>query len=215
MSGKRISIDQVRRMMSAFADAIPDDLNSELAQEWANELDIIMPDILRCRPYDVLTALDTIRLTTNHAQSVAKIATYPADGVPFDLAIEPFPGIDLVGRFGCDNQQEWKFNGREILEPQTKKFMLVSIGYQPNWEAVKTALLKYGAIPEGQWCDAFKKAFPQPDGKGLVGVADASWVSPRGSALFPYIHADGVPHFDWAGLDFGAGWRFLVLAQAV
>ncbi len=139
---------------------------------------------------------------------------YPVLGVSFDLAIaEHFTNLEMVRRFG-HNPKGWQFNGTKIVVPQTRKFKLVSIGAQPNFEAVKAVLAQHGTIPEGQWCDAFKKAFPQPDGKGSVGVADAVWVYPSGDAGFPYVGADGVPGFVWTVGGFDADWRWLVEMQA-
>ena len=141
-------------------------------------------------------------------------SSYPAVGVEFDLTIaEPFTGIEMVRRFGYD-PTGWKFNGEEIAMPQTKRFKLVSIGAQPNFEAVKADLAKHGAIPDGQWLDAFKKAFPQPDGKGPIGVAKASWVSPSGGAHFPCVSTGGDLYFVWTDSGFHARLRWLVEVQA-
>lgn len=139
---------------------------------------------------------------------------YPADGVEFNLTItEPFTGLEMVRRFGYD-PTGWKFNGTEIAVPQTKRFKLVSVGAQPNFEAVKAACLKHGTIPEGHWCDAFKESYSQPDGNGPIGVANASWVLPFSRARFPYVGTGGGTCFDWTVFGFSAGWRWLVEVQA-
>ena len=194
--------------MSEFAAHIPDDMDFDLAQEWGDNLHKVMPVILRnFKPWDVLAAFEA-------SKPLLAIPPYPAVGDEFDLTIaKPLTGLDIVTRFGYD-QKGWKFNGKEVKGPQTKKFKLVSIGAQPNFEAVKAALVKHGMIPEGQWCAAFKKAFPQPDGNGSIGVADASWVDPHGSAYFPYVYTDGDLYFRWIDYDFFAFWRWLVEVQA-
>ena len=146
-------------------------------------------------------------------QSPAALS-YPALGVEFDLTIaEPFTGIEMVRRFGYD-PTGWKFNGEEIAMPQTKQFKLVSVGAQPNFKKVEAANAKEGVIPDGQWCDAFKKAFPQPDGNGPIGVAKASWVRPGGYASFPYVRTGGGLSFLWIDDVFYADWRWLVEVQA-
>ena len=147
-------------------------------------------------------------------EPVAAIPCYPALGVEFDLTIaEPFTGIEMVRRFGYD-PTGWKFNGEEIAMPQTKQFKLVSVGAQPNFKKVEAANAKEGVIPDGQWCDAFKKAFPQPDGNGPIGVAKASWVRPGGYASFPYVRTGCCLSFLWLDDAFDADWRWLVEVQA-
>ncbi len=75
---------------------------------------------------------------------------YPADGVEFDLTItESFTGLEMVRRFGYD-PTGWKYTGNEIVAPQTKRFKLVPICAQPNFQAVEAVCLKHGVIPDGQ-----------------------------------------------------------------
>jgi len=136
---------------------------------------------------------------------------YPALNEVFELAIiQPFTGLEMVRNDGYTNWQEWRFTGREIFVPQKKKFKLVTIGYQLNFDAVTKELAKHGAIPQGQWRTAFKKAFPSPDGKGPIGIADASWVGPHGFVRFPCVDSGGHPYFHWTAFDFDDGWRWLV-----
>ena len=198
--------------MSEFANHIPDDMDSVLAQEWCDDLHKVLPVIFRnYKPGEALAALDIVPKVR---PAPAPPTQYPANGVAFELTIfEPFTGLEMVRRFGY-NPTGWKFNGTEIITPQTKKFMLVSIGEQPNLKAVKSELAQYGAIPAGQWCDAFKKAFPQPDGNGSIGVVDSSWVLPDGGASFPCVSAVGGLFFLWSVDGFDAFWRWLVEMQA-
>ncbi len=139
---------------------------------------------------------------------------YPADGVEFDLTItESFTGLEMARRFGYD-PTGWKYTGNEIVAPQTKRFKLVPIGAQPNFQAVEAACLKHGSIPDGQWCDALKRKF-QVDGKGPILVAKASWVNPNRNANFPYVNTDGDTNFNWTDNDFNADWRGLVEVQPI
>jgi len=144
-------------------------------------------------------------------RKIPEFPTYPKDGEVFELSIkEPFTGLQMVKDDGFTGN--WQFTGQEIIEPQTKRFKLVSIGYQPNFEAVKTELAKHGKIPQGQWRKAFKKAYPKTDGSP-IGVADASWVRSSGSVRFPYVYSDGDEYFYWPGHVFNDDWRWLVEAK--
>jgi len=90
----------------------------------------------------------------------------------------------------------------------------VSIGYQLNLKAAKAALgAKHGPTPSGQWMKAFKDAYPKPDGKSPVGVADASWVDSSGNARFPAVLSDGKPCFDRTVCDLDEDWCWLVAVR--
>lgn len=97
------------------------------------------------------------------------------------------------------------------IDGQTKWFMLVSVGYQPSWKSLQAALTPHGSATGESERAAFKKKFPQADGKGPVGFTKI----PSGRAHFPYVDSDGDLHFGWPGPDFGADWRWLVVVQAV
>lgn len=133
----------------------------------------------------------------------APVSTLPAVGEVFELTLEGT--VDPIGMFRADgiDPKGWKHKGKKVKGGQTKKFKLVQIGYCSNWDAVLEGLKPHGGVPEGQWREAFKKAYPRPDGKGPVGVADASWVSPDGRRYFPYVHDDGEAWFalfNWPSL---------------
>lgn len=135
--------------------------------------------------------------------------TYPANG-EFNLSIpEPFTGLEMVSKNGFTGS--WRFIGQEITAPQAKRFKLVTIGRQPNFEAVKTKLAEHGAIPQGQWCRALKRVYPKHCGE-QIGVADASWLDPDNDTHFPFIDSDGVECFGRASPNsfFSANWWWLV-----
>ena len=140
-----------------------------------------------------------------------KPPSYPKDGEVFSLTItKPFTGLEMVRDDGFKNWLEWRFAREEIVAPQTKRFMLVWIGYQPNFESVERELKKHGRIPQGQWRKAFKKAFPQTDGS-WIGVADSAWVRPSGRVNFPCVSDHG-ESFCWTDSAFDTSWRWLVEA---
>ncbi|MDO8582678.1 MAG: hypothetical protein Q7R63_01660, partial [bacterium] len=56
------------------------------------------------------------------------------------------------------------------------------------------ALQDFGVIPEGQWREALKSAFPKAP-MFNVGVADASWRLPHEVGQFPCIRWNGESFF--------------------
>lgn len=116
-------------------------------------------------------------------QSALAIPQYPANNEKFELTVDG----------------------------QTKWFMLVNVGYQPNWESLQAAITPHGSATGESERAAFKKKFPQADGNGPIGFTKI----PIGRADFPYVYADGDLRFDWTGFVFYASWRWLVEVQAV
>lgn len=142
------------------------------------------------------------------------VLVYPADGEIFELTLDgdapENDPIKMVRRDGYSKPEKWKHAGKKVVGKQTRHFVLVSVGYCENFIELVGKLVKHGTIPEGQWREAFKAAYPQPDGKGPVGFADSSWVDPSGRADFPYVITDGRSHFFWTDDDFDESWRWLV-----
>lgn len=135
----------------------------------------------------------------------------PADGVEFELTIGTIDPLEMVRSDG-DDPTEWKFTGSKVV-PQTRMFKLVRTGSCTDLDEVREKLAENGSIPEGQWREALKKAFPRNDGQGPIGIADPSWVDPDGDARFPVLGGDGGPwssSFVWADSGRGEGWRWLV-----
>jgi hypothetical protein len=117
------------------------------------------------------------------APSQPATRAYPAIGEVFELTLDggapenqPFQIVKDCGYTGT-----WRHNGRTVKGKQTRRFKLAQAGYQPNLDGVKSALPASGSV-EGQWIKAFKVAYPQPDGNGPIGVADASWIRPLDGA---------------------------------
>ncbi len=142
---------------------------------------------------------------------------YPQVNVPFELTLdgdlpENTP-MGIVEAFGY-KPAGWDYNGTVLTGKQTRQFMLVGIGYQPNLaEAKKVLEAKYGPTPEGQFMKAFKDEY-EANGINPVGVADDSWVGPGGFARFPCVSSGGGPGFDWTGRVLDEGRRWLVFVPA-
>jgi hypothetical protein len=90
---------------------------------------------------------------------------------------------------------------------QTRRFNLVQIGYTYLEEVRRRIGLDN--VPEGQWINAFRQAFPQHDGMGPIGIADNSWVCPDVCSAFPFVSTGGLD-FYWAVCALNDCWRWLV-----
>lgn len=126
----------------------------------------------------------------------------PADGEVFELTLDG-DAVDPMEMARRDTHaRDWKFDGTRLTGTHSRRFKLVCVGDQQGFDAVRTALVAHGRIPEGQWRDAFKAAYPLPD--NLVGVADPSWVRRSGRRFFPTVHtgrSGGDTDFHWAGFE--------------
>ena len=139
----------------------------------------------------------------------------PKDGEIFELTHPGVRDADPIGMMCGDvsDPDKFEFKGQEIKGTQTKKFKLVSVGPQPNVEAVNKVLAEHGTPALGQWRQAFMEKYPHPDNKSYIGFTGSEWVGPKGSCLFPYLGGCGVSWdsgFCSIGENFGAFWRFAV-----
>jgi hypothetical protein len=145
-------------------------------------------------------------------QNVAPRHPYPAIGAEFKLIIDgdarDNQPLALVRRAGFANGC-WAHNGSSVEGRQTRPFNLVAINHN-TFGVVLDELMHHGRIPLGQWVIGFKAVFPKTDGKGPIGVADASWVGPDGQLYFPCIGRGGDITFHRATGAFGTNWRWLV-----
>lgn len=144
----------------------------------------------------------------------AQVPVYPKEGEIFKLTLDgdapENQPLEMLRRYGTDSS-DWKHNGEKVSGKQTRRFKLVRVGYCRNLDEVRKKLKGHGNIPEGQWVMAFRVAYPRSDGQGPhIGVADASWVDPDGSAYFPYVYSGGSLGFNWADIERGDHWRWLV-----
>lgn len=97
---------------------------------------------------------------------------------------------------------------------KARKFKLVEIGNQPNFESVERELKKFGKIPNDEWHAPLKRKFPVPPGRP-VGIAYASWASwliPNSRLLFTILDRNGTPDFSQGDVTngFDADWLWLV-----
>ncbi len=142
--------------------------------------------------------------------------TYPQVGEVIELTLngddpKNVP-LGMVRDFGYYSDG-WKHKGKTVTGTQTRRFMLVKVGYQSNLAEARKALeTAHGPTPEGQWLQAFRAEYPTPDGNGPVGIADSAWAGPRGYADFPFVGSNGRPRFGWPGRGLREAWRWLVPA---
>jgi hypothetical protein len=141
-------------------------------------------------------------------------SSYPVVGEEFALTFN-FSSITPLGMVKANGYDHvnWKHRGRVLEGKRTFTCMLVQVGYQSSWDALTIALKKHGDLPNGMLREPFRAAYSTHDGKGSIGFADATWVPPSGTALFPYIHSGGDAAFSCAGRPFRRDWRFLVVVR--
>jgi len=144
------------------------------------------------------------------------MSSYPPVGEIFELTLtkDQCDGMKMVRNLVRDPKY-WRYNGQKLTAGSTAKFKLVKSGFCDNFQEAADRLKEHGEIPAGQWLQAFKAAYPEPDGSYPVGVADCSWEGPGLGAFarFPYLSSDGVMGFIWPGSRLGEYWRWLVLCK--
>lgn len=138
---------------------------------------------------------------------------FPAIGEEFELTLngdDPANDpIEMVRRDGYSEPHKWQYEGTRVVGKQTRRLKLVAVGYCRNLDEVRQKLAVHGEIPEGQWREAYKVKYRGGCGRP-VGIAAASWVSPRGRASFPCVDERGISDFSWTGHDFNVSWLWLV-----
>lgn len=145
------------------------------------------------------------KMTAKHCPQVGEVFKLELDA---DVPENTPDG--MIKAFG-HNHRDWGFTCIPLTGKLERNFKLVQIGPQPDLKAAKERLeAEYGPTPSGQWMKAFNDAYPKPDDKGPIGVADFSWAYPGGFSRFPYVGYDGKPGFYHPGIGLGEGWRWLV-----
>lgn len=118
--------------------------------------------------------------------------------------------LTMVRSTGND-PRVWVHNGRLVVGRTTGPFKLVEIASHGDFDEVLRELACRGRIPEGQWVGGFKIAFPKPNGKKHIAIADATWVGPDGRTYFPYISRAGDLRFHRSNGSFGGDcWLWIV-----
>jgi len=136
--------------------------------------------------------------------------TYPEVGEEFELTLTQAhcDGFLMIANFNYPNGS-WKYRGQQLEAGQTARFKLEQVGACNSLLQVMEKLQKYDYVP-GQWIQAFKEAYPEPDGSS-VGVADCSWESEKGDAVgFPFINGRGIGYFGCAQHEIHESFRWLV-----
>src|SRR5579863_5445427 len=91
------------------------------------------------------------------------IALYPKVGEVFELALDgdapENQPLEMVDSFGY-NPAGWSHKGPKVSGRQTRRFKFVQVGYCSNVDKIKEQSSAHGEIPEGQWINAFKAAYP-------------------------------------------------------
>ena len=144
--------------------------------------------------------------------TAAATTRYPEVGVKFMLTLDGAdPKNQPIAMMRADDFiDDFQHCGPTVQGTVTKRFKLVNVESCRNLDEVKQRCAEHGTLPEGQWREAFKDAFPTPDRKGPIGVPDASWVDSLGGALFPFVDSNGASGFNWVGNEYSARWRWLV-----
>ena len=88
----------------------------------------------------------------------------------------------------------WTFEGEPLNGPITKKFKLIRLGsVDNNDQAERRAGVLGLKLARGEWRDAFKAKFPQPERKIYVafGSDQSRWLSPPPfGRRFPVLYED-------------------------
>lgn len=142
----------------------------------------------------------------------------PADGVEFELTLEPTDAMDMVRSDGYD-PKGWQYTGPKVTKPETRRVKLLRLGYVRNLAEAQAKAAEQGCeLVIGQWREVFKKRFPTNDGNGPIGFggSESQWVRPDGHARFPVLHGLGVgwhSRFRWSGPDHDERWRWLATSK--
>lgn len=139
---------------------------------------------------------------------------YPLVGERFDLGLNGDYGnyqpLDMVRRTGHDSRG-WVHKGHMCTGRDIRPFKLIEIATHGTFDEVMNELSRHGRVPEGQWICGFKVAYPTPDGRRNVAIADATWVGPDGMTYFPYVSRAGDIRFHRSNGNFGGDcWLWIV-----
>lgn len=143
------------------------------------------------------------------------IPAVPANSEIFELtldgdAIDP---MEMVRADGYD-PRNWQFQGPVVKGTQTRRFMLVQVGYCRNLDEVRQKVeAGSNTLAEGQWREAFREKYPKPTKGDLIGFGGSRWVNPFGDRSFPYLGDWGGAwrsDFGWSDDGLNGSWRWLV-----
>ena len=145
--------------------------------------------------------------------------TYPVVGQVFELTLDgdapENQPLAMVRRIGYSTWEKWLYKGPTVKGIQTGVFKLVEFDRFLKFDDLHRILDTHGRIPEGQWAQAFKTAYPKYDGVCSIGFPDKSWVDDIGWNRHPlmyytdYILNLGLAHRD-GRIDLWHPWLWLV-----
>jgi hypothetical protein len=78
----------------------------------------------------------------------------------------------------------WDFLGPRVVGLQTRRFRLVNVGRCANLNEVRE---KAGKLAEGQWREAFRQRYPNPDGREPIGFGGSLWSNNIGGCRIPLL----------------------------
>ena len=190
-----IDVDQIKQLVARFMQSIPPDLPSEMARQLINDPSLV-------KKFKALLTPQTSIL--------------PANGEIFkltlDAAIVEDKTTDCI--FNLNPNNFYFLGKRRQAPPLTRRFKLFAVGECLHLNHVRGKLMRQGHIPEGSWIDAFRKAYPENDDRGPIGVADPSWCDLGYRLHFPALSEIGsinwTPFFRNASWRCESNWRWLV-----
>lgn len=138
----------------------------------------------------------------------------PDNGKVFELTLDGDAANpnEMEKKYGC-RSRNLKFKGHRIRGLLTCRFILMSVGYQPNVEAANLALTAHGVPSPGQWREAFMIKYPRPSGNEPIGFTGDEWASPTGELYFPFAVRNNRwwrPDFRGCFNSLPPFWRFAV-----
>ena len=78
----------------------------------------------------------------------------------------------------------WDFVGPRVIGLQTRRFKLVNVGRCANLREITE---KAGKLAKGQWREAFRERYPNPDGREPIGFGGSLWSNNIGGWRIPLL----------------------------
>ncbi|MEK9157949.1 MAG: hypothetical protein AAB638_02070 [Patescibacteria group bacterium] len=139
----------------------------------------------------------------------------PKVSEPFFLAMPepPMTGSAFVQLNPHEVWQSLVFRGQEVTGPWMHQFVMVWPGFCKDMEAVKSALSKYGQVPESVWLYQYYSKMARRREEKISAVADPSWESPKGHKFIPIINSRGDLDFQPCRNGYGINTAWLVKVE--
>lgn len=202
-------------LVGAVVRNLPRDLDTDVELGWANNGDALARALRSALVSNGTEAATTPTPTSTTHPTPSDI---PADGVEFELTLEPTDALAMVKSDGYD-PKGWQYTGPKVTKPETKRVKLIRLGHVRDLAEAQAKAREQGCeLVIGQWREAFKKRFPTNDGNGPIGFGsdESAWVHPRGDANFPVLGGRGdgwLSVFFWSGFARVGRWRWLAASK--